>query len=191
MITSPQTDHRNGFSVIELLIVLVIVSITASLAIPAAVAFYDMVAMRAESSQIHRAIAFTKYMASYTGKATTFCPLDLRRRCSDDWSEEITIFTDSNQNDLLDGREQILKVIPQVGSDVYKREFSRKSPITFQPFGDAFGHNGIFRICRDDDSNYLSHTVIIASSGRIRQGKDENNDGLAEDSAGDAVKCSE
>jgi type IV fimbrial biogenesis protein FimT len=181
----------NGFTLLELLVVVAISGILLGVGVPAMGALIERNQFKAEVSALHRAVALSRSMAVYRGEAVSLCPLTSSNACGNDWADRLTIFVDSNQNSALDPDEATIGIVSGLTqpSSRLDRRHSRASAIMFRPNGSAFGHNGTLKVCMDGSTN-LSATIIVSGAGRIRLGEDSNNDGLAEDSSGDAVTCS-
>jgi type IV fimbrial biogenesis protein FimT len=180
-----------GFTFLELLVVVAISGILLGAGLPAMGALIERNQFKAEVSALHRAVALSRSMAVYRGEAVSLCPLTSSNACGNNWTGKLTIFSDSNQNSTLDSDEEtigIVSALEQSGTRL-DRHHSRASAIMFRSTGNAFGHNGTLKVCMDG-STTLSATIIISGAGRIRLGEDSNNDGLVEDSSGDAVTCS-
>ena len=184
------TRRIGGFTLIELMVTLVIISIMVSLGVPAMSALVERSQFKAETSKIHRAISLTRSNAVYRSEAVSLCPLNSSQTCGADWNGQLSVFSDSNSNGELDHGETILYSIPAIAGDSpLERAHSRNSPITFRPDGSAFGFNGTMSICLSGVTE-LSATVIVSSVGRIRIGQDTNEDGRVENSSGAPADCS-
>ena len=183
-------DTVEGFTLLELLIVVAISGILLGVGLPAMGALIERNQFKAEVSAVHRAVALSRSMAVYRGEAISLCPLDNLGNCSDQWSNSLSIFADTDRSGSLDENEVIIKVLPALSGDSSNlmRDFNRSSAVMFYPSGSAFGRNGTMKICLRSTPN-LSATIIISGSGRIRMGKDQDDDGLVESSSGDPVDC--
>ena len=181
-----------GFSLLELMIVLTITTLGVAIGVPSMSSWIERNKFRNETSEIFRTIALARTMASNRGIPISLCPLDTSNHCTDNWQGELTLFEDSDQSMSRDAGEAVIRLLKtrQSGDEAtITRRFNRRVSILFRPIGNAFGHNGTFTICQQGRRE-LSATIIISSSGRIRLGKDDDNDGRVEDSNGNPVSCS-
>ena len=189
--TKIQAYTDKGFTLLELLVVVAISGILLGVGLPAMGALIERNQFKAEVSALHRAVALSRSMAVYRGEAVSLCPLTSSNACGNNWTGKLTIFADSNQNSTLDSDEETIGIVSALEQPDTRldRHHSRASAIMFRSTGNAFGHNGTLKVCMDG-STTLSATIIISGAGRIRLGEDSNNDGLVEDTSGDAVTCS-
>ena len=189
--TKIQAHTDKGFTLLELLVVVAISGILLGVGLPAMGALIERNQFKAEVSALHRAVALSRSIAVYRGETVSLCPLDNLGNCTDEWNDSLSVFADTDRNGVLDDNETLISVLPALSENSLKltRDFNRSSPVMFYPTGSAFGRNGTMKICLRSTPK-LSATIIISGSGRIRMGKDQDNDGLVESSAGEPVLCS-
>jgi len=189
--TKIQAHTDKGFTLLELLVVVAISGILLGVGLPAMGALIERNQFKAEVSALHRAVALSRSMAVYRGETVSLCPLDNRGNCTDKWNDSLSVFADTDRNGVLDDNETLISVLPALSENSLRltRDFNRSSAVMFYPTGSAFGRNGTMTICLRSTPK-LSATISISGSGRIRMGKDQDNDGLVESSAGEPVLCS-
>lgn len=186
--TSPNFNAEKGFTLIEVLVTLVIIALTLSIGVPAFTRLIEKTQFRSDMSQLHRTISMARTKAAYSGWTVAVCPLDTANECDRDWNQTLSVFEDRNKNDKKDIDEPMIYTIKASDESRKLRKYSRNSPITFSPQGNAFGSNGTLTYCLNG-SHTFGGTVIVANSGRVRLGQDKNGDGIVENSRGRNIDC--
>jgi type IV fimbrial biogenesis protein FimT len=178
-----------GFTLLELMVSLTILSILAAIATPNFNAFIVKMRVDNEISQLHRMLLITRNAAINNGQKTIICPLDNTSQCTTHWQNELSVFTDFNDNKLLDIDEKIIKVRAPITTGDKLIYGKGRNKITFKPTGQLSGlANGTFRYCPKDYSDY-ARSIIVARSGRVYQSSDIDNDGIDENRGNIEVKC--
>lgn len=185
-----QTAARaQGFTLLEILITLVIVSLMVSIGVPSMQRLTEEHKVRSDLRLLHRTFALAHANAVVTGQHVTLCPLNTGKRCQNDWSGALVMFIDVNDNRVLDEGEVRLSELAALSDERISRSYGARSAVTFDPLGSAFGHNATLKYCFDG-SSMLGGTLIVSGPGRIRLGQDEDDSGLPEDSSGNDIDCS-
>ncbi|MDZ4731557.1 MAG: GspH/FimT family pseudopilin [Xanthomonadales bacterium] len=97
-----------GFSVIEILITLVLIAISVSLALPSLQQFSANNQVLAASNSIVSGLNMARFNAITTGEETTICPSADGQSCSNDsWSSGWIVFADENGNSAADAAELV------------------------------------------------------------------------------------
>lgn len=183
-------NWQQGVSLLELMLVLTITAITASLAFPAYRNFINQQRIYHYTSSLHAALNFSRIEAMRRGAHVTICRSENAESgapvCASSnsnplsntgWASGWIIFVDKNKNGLYDGtaepRDELLRVQgrlinqPSDGSIV---PAPQRKYITFNPSGQTFGSFMRFAINRpDDDKNVANERFLcVASGGRVR-----------------------
>lgn len=180
---------HKGFTLLELLVSLSVMSILAAIAIPNFNSVIVRMRVDNEISELHRMLLVTRNTAINSGQKTILCPLDNTLQCSTQWQNELSVFIDVNDNKLFDANEKVVKVRAKiiVGDELVYGKGRKK--ITFKPTGQLSGlANGTFRYCPKDYSNF-SRGIIVARSGRVYQSSDIDNDGIDENRGNKEINC--
>lgn len=180
---------KNGFTLIELLVTLVILVIIIVFGVPSLQTMINRSEARSEISRLHIGVSQAHMHAINNTTHVTICPLNSNNKCTLAWNDKISIFEDINNNRILDTNEATLFSFDAVSDKRLKRSYGKRRAITFNPMGHSFGYNGTLRFCLITDQ-VLSGGLIIHGTGRIRPARDENSDGIAEDSQGRDIRCS-
>ncbi|MEW6991287.1 GspH/FimT family pseudopilin [Colwelliaceae bacterium 6441] len=176
----------NGFTLIEVLVALAILTSLIAIGIPSLIDFTVKIKVDNEISHLYRLLLTARNYAINTGKPTTLCPLGDTNQCSDDWSKSLYVFTDPNDNKLFEpnNNEQVIMMkaaIPQQDKLQYGKN---RIGVTYTSTGhlSGWGQNGTFKYCPKSHAN-KSRGIIVATSGRVYKsyqsstGKEKNRSG--------------
>ena len=158
--------HRTeGFTLIELMVTLVVMTILIVVAVPSLTPLFAQA--RADSSirKIQQSIQLARNHAVAYGYRVTVCPISAQG-CSEDWQNNITVFSDSGQSNLIDGNDKIIYQIGPFNNKDYVGY--NRTAIRFLPDGLASGTNGTLSYCPDTNDSSESKAIIVSQSGRIR-----------------------
>ena len=135
------------------------------IAAPSFSSFYAQARSDSNIRKIQQSIQLARNHAVAYGYRVTVCPISAQG-CSEDWQNNITVFSDSGQPNLIDGND---KVIYQIGPFNPKDYVGyNRTAIRFLPDGLASGTNGTLSYCPDTLSHPESRAIIVSQSGRIR-----------------------
>ncbi|MBL4909758.1 MAG: GspH/FimT family pseudopilin [Alteromonadaceae bacterium] len=187
--SEPTINTASGFTLIELMITIALLSIIIMIALPNLNNFTTKLRVDNEISELNRLLLIARNNAINEGVTVTLCPL-VANTCSSNWQNELTVFIDrtTSQVPKLDAGERIIKVKSAIkGGD--KLQYGQ----TFISY-DAMGHATSFNIkgvnidaggpflfsyCPQEDAS-LSRGVYVSISGRARVSTDTNGDGIDE-----------
>lgn len=161
--------HNRGFSALELMLCLLVLSILGLVAIPSFKSMGSSTQVRAASSALIVSLQRARSEALSTGRNVVLCPSSDQQRCRQDsnWSDGWLLFRDDNRNGRFDPVEALLlsqSVNPRM---IDIRSNNGRRQITYRSLGESAGANASFVICSRFDPHYGAQ-VIIANSGRIR-----------------------
>lgn len=176
-----------GFSLLELLIVLVLAAILVGLALPSFSSYLALSKLEAASRTLRMTTHLAKSEAIRRGTRVIVCPSGDGISCTRNPVNQVIVFRDRNRNGRPDQAKDILSRHLLEGptlSTSYNRPY-----LAFSPLGHASGTNGTYTIC---DNTYpdFGQLLIISVSGRARRGRDYDNDGIVEKRPGIPVDCS-
>ncbi|WP_299802204.1 GspH/FimT family pseudopilin [uncultured Shewanella sp.] len=164
-------NRTAGFTLIELMVTLVVATTLIVIAIPSFKSFYAHA--RADSSirKIQQSIQLARNHAVAYGSRVTVCPVT-GLDCSENWHNNITVFSDSGQPNLIDGNDQVIYQIGPFNSKDYVGY--NRAAIRFLPDGLASGTNGTLSYCPDTINHSESRAIIVSQSGRVRFSQKNN-----------------
>jgi type IV fimbrial biogenesis protein FimT len=177
-----------GFTLVELIVTLAIISISLAIGTPA---FSNMVERHQATDdirQLQTLIDTTRSYAVIQQVRTTLCPLDEHQVCQRNWNAPLTLFADHNGNRALDLDDVIVTTAQSAETNVL-RTYPKKA-LVFDERGFADFNNGSFTYCKTLNNSSVQGAVwIISRMGRVRGGQDKNGDGVPETANGGAITC--
>ncbi len=173
MTTETRTlKHSPGFTLLELLITITIISILASLGIPSIKIFYDKHLLHTHTNEIVFDLHIARSEAIKNRTETTLCKSSEFAACDNkrEWHEGWIIFSDTNQNRQFDDNEKLIRHRPpsHPSITINYSGFRGKNRVSYSPLGTPSTFNGSFKIKNSTQEN----KVVISRAGRIRTKKD-------------------
>ncbi len=182
-------SSSKGFTLIELMVSVSVTSLLAAIAVPNFNDFIIKMRVDNEISKLHRMLLITRNVAINSGQKTILCPLDNSFQCTTQWQNELSVFTDINNNKLFDANEKIIKIREAITTGDTLVYGKTRNKITFKPTGQLSGlANGTFRYCPKSYKNH-SRGLVVARSGRVYQSSDIDNDGIDENRGNKEINC--
>lgn len=190
---STLTLIQKGFTLIETLISIAILTFLTTISIPSFLDFSVRVRVNNEVSALHRLLLITRNHAVNQERFVTLCPLSPSGQCSSDWHETLSVFYDDNKNKKLDNlsEESLIKTKLSIKLGDKLQYAQGRTALIYAPSGRlaAWGGNGTFRYCPKDHSD-KSRGIVISGAGRFYLTTDQNVDGLDENRSGRHIICS-
>lgn len=161
-----------GFSLIELLVALFLLTFLVTVAIPGFGQFLQRSQLISEQQKIQSLLSYTRMAAVTQVQNVVICRWDGGSACtgrsaSDTliWSEGALVFTDLDQDRELDlPEEKVLKIFHF--SDANQISWNRGETLVYEPDGSVRGgSNGTFTIENGDEVSKL----VISLTGRVRR----------------------
>lgn len=183
---------QGGFTMIEVLIALMILSILLSAAVPAFSAYLAETRARTAMAHMQSLFAYARFEAVRSGRTTTLCALDANGKCARNWGEEhaISVFRDLNGNRRLDADEALLRSVrwPIEQGRLFWRASLAASHLSFDSRG-ATWQNGTLIYCPKNRDARHARALVISQTGRAYLTRDSNGDGIREDRGGRNLDC--
>ncbi|WP_221800316.1 GspH/FimT family pseudopilin [Oceanobacter mangrovi] len=180
--------RQQGLTLIELMVTLLVFTLLVSVGAPSLSTMLERTDASADFDKVITSISAARTLAISTSIPHTLCPLDNSLQCQRSWNEQLTLFADYNRNQILDGNDWAVQIVPAADASVL-RDYPRNA-ISFRSTGAAGGYNGSFSYCRKGLQNdTYGNVAIISLQGRIRRGADSNNNGLPETADGKDIPC--
>jgi type IV fimbrial biogenesis protein FimT len=183
---------KNGFSLIELVVVLAIISIVATSAIPSLFSMVEKNQSANAINKIRSAISLTRINAIKSASIATLCPTDNNISCGKDWSKGMMIFVDYNGDKLINNNDKLVRVFDKFShtSAITWKAFQNKPYLQYVATGFSNNQNGTFTYCSKTKNLEFAEMLIINRAGRARLATDSNGDGIVEGASKKPPKCS-
>lgn len=187
--TKIQAHTDKGFTLLELLVVVAIIVITTTLISPKVSTLLTDSQSKQKATELKQALVFSRNSAISMARTVILCPVSTNGTCGRDWNQQLSVFVDENGDQTLNGNEQILKVLsPSLQSE--HRAYNNVR-ISFGPLGRSNVNAGSLSYCNTSSSRDRGTSLIISRMGRVREGKDQNRDGLPELANGLNIPCTD
>ncbi len=159
-----------GFTLIEAIAALAVVSILAGVAVPALRDAAEAGRSGAAKGELLDAWLTSVAHAASTGTEVVLCPGDAGGcRKTVDWSRGWIAFADLDGNRTRGTNETLLAQTDALGGKVHLRSTSGRTRMVFQPNGGNAGSNITWTLC-DGRGPARATTLVVANDGRLRSG---------------------
>lgn len=176
----------SGFTLLELIVAISIAGILMAMAIPS---FKDMIRNNRLTTYANELVTSLNIARSEAVKrGVTVSVAKIRKSDTTTttyWSENgWNVFVDTDGDGTLDTGEEVIRTYAPFSNKFTLMANNFKNYITYKTDGTS-NNNGSFAVCDASDGNdtpeaYTSKLIIINKMGRIRIGKDSNNNGIPE-----------
>ncbi|MEP5568059.1 MAG: GspH/FimT family pseudopilin [Halioglobus sp.] len=171
-----------GFTLVELLIVLSIISVLVTVVAPGMQRFIDSVYVRQYVSELMTDIVFTRSEAIKRNRRIRMCPSPMamsgKAECAGVFADGWVVFVDSDGDRVLGGDEDVLRI-----SSGLDRKYSltnragtrdAKEIITYWPDGSS-RRNRTLMVCARGDPSVENWSVVMNLFGRPRMARGWGN----------------
>jgi type IV fimbrial biogenesis protein FimT len=182
--------NKKGFTLIELMVVLSIIGILTSLALPSFESFIRKQESSGQINHLYTSLYLARSEAVKRNQTVTICKSSTKSHCGGDWSDGWLMFEDINNNGSFDLGESLITTGQlKTGYTLRWSAFGSTSYIRFDKNGMTASHNGTFKLCPADKDDRFASAVIVSKTARIRISQDSNQNGIKEDAAGNELSC--
>lgn len=158
---------HQGFSLIEIMVMLSVAAILYFIALPSTFAFLDAYKVRQEISQLQSILSNARQLAIFNQTRVRLCPLGVNNSCGQNWNDELVLFSDPNNNRQIDVGEKIYMRIVKNKSNKEVRAFNNSNGISFNAQGFAGYAVGTLSYCFNGKQP-LGAAFTISRVGRVR-----------------------
>ena len=166
-----------GFTLIELMVSVAILVSFFAFGIPQMQRMIERYESSTKFDTFRKTLIHARSLAQDKSANITLCPLQ-GTNCSSNWNNPISVFSDSNYNNMLDGNEELYyKTNIHSRHGYWQKTKSNQSYIRFNPLGHAFSSASTFLYCPFSNRDNIAKSIVINFQGRIRTTPYLNNNG--------------
>lgn len=184
--------NGKGFTLIEMLIAISIMGCLFLISTPKLDRFLTSTHVDNQISTLQRLLLLTRNASINYQLPVTFCPLDMHNHCSNTWGNELSVFTDINNNKQLNIGlgERVLSVKKPIAAEYTLQYGTTRIGVTYAPTGrlSGWGQNATFKVCPKSDLS-LTRGITVAVSGRLYPSFKNNNQGPDRNRSGVPITC--
>jgi type IV fimbrial biogenesis protein FimT len=156
---------RNGFTLIELMIVVAIIAVSVNFALPSLSGHANAALLSNQKQSLFAMLHAGRGLAVSYGSPVAVCGSRDQQSCEQSaWSEGAIMFTDRNRNGRVDGQDELLRILRFDSAAVSIR--GNRPKTLFLPDGTAAGTNQTITLC----ASGVGAAVVINNHGRVRFG---------------------
>lgn len=168
---------KNGWTLIELLAVLMLVGVLASQAVPAYRRLTARSRLVVAANTLSAAMRGARLLAINENKPVTFCAGTRASGCSNDWNAgHWQMFVDYDHDGVVDDDEPVLRSRPTAAAGKGIRVDANgpfKTGVVFMPTGVAERVSGAFaagrlRVCAGTPISPNAIDIVLSATGRVR-----------------------
>ncbi|MEO0444020.1 MAG: GspH/FimT family pseudopilin [Pseudomonadota bacterium] len=161
----------NGFTLLNLLTAIVIISLLVSTGMPAMSGFIANNQANSVYQRLFSLVQYTRLEAVSYRSQVILCPSHNRQHCINDWNQELMIFVDSNDDEVRNGDEKILRIDSPIGkhAELKWKPSGSKRYIRFNQSGETRNQNGRLTYCLHRGEQTFARQIIMYRSGRARK----------------------
>jgi type IV fimbrial biogenesis protein FimT len=164
-----------GFTLINLLVALTVSSVLATSGIPVISQTYYYHQASSSYDELFTLIQFTRIQAVSYHSQAILCPTVDNINCINDWSQRLMIFVDTNDDEIKNASEELLRIKTKLNQDEsIKWDFSgSKRYLRFKADGSTGNQNGRLSYCLHKGDTLYAKQIIMTMVGRGRRGSNE------------------
>jgi type IV fimbrial biogenesis protein FimT len=181
-----QTSLQKGVTLLEMMIALAILAIVLTVVAPNIREFLIKNRITGELNEISGIVQYARHVAIDQQSPVILCPANDYKECGNDWDDPKIVFIDENGDGDRDDDEDLLVASSPTSDTTYMD--GPNNQVEFQETG-ASNRSFNIILCPSSKDVKYARAINISLQGRVRVSKDSDNDGVHEDTSGDALTC--
>ena len=156
-------NKSRGFTLMELLVTLLIVSILASMAVPSFSGLIQTNRMSTHFNELLATLALARSEAVRRAAPVTVCKSNNSTACGGDWEDGWLVFIDTDSDGVVDTGEDIIRVHDALSGNTLNFSGDR---VTYASSGLPTSTQGTFTLC-DSRGNSKRKGLAVSPTGRV------------------------
>jgi type IV fimbrial biogenesis protein FimT len=167
----PQLRRNVGFTIVELLSSLAILSLLLMFAVPSMARMLAEADLRARSSALSVALASARLRAVETGRTVSVCAREATGACrpSADWSRGWLVFDNPRRRGQPETPTAVRTSEPIDAPHLVVSSTGGRRILAFRPDGTSSGSNVTLTLC-DRRHPQMGRQIVVNNVGRVRSG---------------------
>ena len=174
------------------MVALAIMLILLSIGVPNLNNFIVYIRVNNEIFTLHRLILITRNSALSNNTNVTLCPLNSQGKCQNLWHQELSVFTDINNNKVYEPtlNEQLVAQKSAIKTGDKLQYGKTRIGLTYAPTGhlSGWGQNATFSYC-PEHHNDKNRGIVVRNSGRAYVSAANKTNGKHVRRTGAKIKC--
>ena len=163
-----KTIKQNGFTLLELMIVLAIAGITLGIAIPSMNGFVKNDRITSFRNALHIDLMVGRSKAVETNQTVVVCASSDQATCGGSYQDGWIVAIDTDNSGVIDATDTLVKVQASIPGGITFAD-GGMNPIVFDSRGFAPNSIGAISVC-DNRGNSYAKTISISRTGRVSNG---------------------
>jgi type IV fimbrial biogenesis protein FimT len=176
-----------GFTIVELMIVLLVFSCLSMVAVPSYVEYQERQVTSIKALEVKRMLEFARNIAITKNKEVKVCLVTSDYRCIKKNGNRLLLFHDQNTSHQWNESEEKYRDISIESLTLNLSVSGGRRYIRFKPSGES-KESGNILVCDKKAGSDYGRQVIVFRSGQIRLSKDDDLDGY-DDKSGHSIVC--